>query len=80
MASSSPDDVLEAFLDLTVPYGYRAELIDGVIIVSPPPSGAHQSIVAPLARRIARDSAADLYTSSHRGWSPRSAGTFTGPP
>src|SRR5262249_8459576 len=39
----SPEDVLlEGFLALQTPEGFRAELIDGEIIVSPPPGGHHE--------------------------------------
>lgn len=39
------DDLREAFAALEVMPGFRAELIDGEIIVSPPPDGQHETIV-----------------------------------
>jgi len=46
---------LEAALDeLELSPGYRAELIEGEIIVTPPPNLEHESVIARLARTIAR--------------------------
>lgn len=46
---------LEAALDeLELSPGYRAELIEGEIIVAPPPNPEHESVIARLARTIAR--------------------------
>ncbi|MEO3829172.1 Uma2 family endonuclease [Actinomadura sp. B10D3] len=39
------DDLREAFAALDVMPGFRAELIDGEIIVSPTPDGQHETIV-----------------------------------
>lgn len=61
------DPVLAAFLDLTVPDGYRAELIEGEIVVTPPPDGDHEDIVGELTWQIARNSAAELYAAGTKG-------------
>src|SRR5688500_13338211 len=39
------DDLREAFATLEVMPGFRAELVDGEIIVSPTPDGQHETIV-----------------------------------
>ncbi|TYC17735.1 hypothetical protein FXF65_04480 [Actinomadura syzygii] len=39
------EDLREAFAALEVMPGFRAELIDGEIIVSPPPDGQHETMV-----------------------------------
>jgi Uma2 family endonuclease len=39
------DDLREAFAALDVMPGFRAELVDGEIIVSPPPDGQHETVV-----------------------------------
>ncbi|MGH3319888.1 MAG: Uma2 family endonuclease [Streptosporangiaceae bacterium] len=61
------DDLLDVFLNLTVPEGYRAELIQGEIVVSPTPDGDHENIVALINRRIVRDSAREVYASGTKG-------------
>ncbi|MEU8802792.1 Uma2 family endonuclease [Spirillospora sp. NPDC048819] len=38
-------DLREAFATLEVMPGFRAELVDGEIIVSPPPDGQHETVV-----------------------------------
>lgn len=48
MPDESPvvrDDLLAAFAALEVMPGFRAELVDGEIIVSPTPDGQHETIV-----------------------------------
>ncbi|MFA1550618.1 Uma2 family endonuclease [Actinomadura chokoriensis] len=39
------EDLREAFALLNVLPGFRAELVDGEIIVSPPPDGQHETII-----------------------------------
>ncbi|TDC94306.1 Uma2 family endonuclease [Actinomadura sp. 7K507] len=39
------DDLRAAFAALEVMPGFRAELVDGEIIVSPPPDGQHETVV-----------------------------------
>lgn len=60
-------DLLAVFRDLAVPEGYRVELIEGEIVVSPPPDGDHEDIVAVINKRIVRGSAADVYVSGTVG-------------
>ncbi|MGW6912195.1 Uma2 family endonuclease [Kitasatospora sp. NPDC054939] len=49
-----PDyDLLEAFLALDTPEGYKAELIEGEIIVAPPPNGEHETMIGRIVWQIA---------------------------
>ncbi|MFJ7908326.1 Uma2 family endonuclease [Kitasatospora sp. NPDC096204] len=61
------DDVLQAFLELDTPTGFKAELIEGEIVVTPPPDGDHEDAVARFARAVAREAAEELYVSGGKG-------------
>ena len=70
-SSESPaedrDKVLSAFLDLDVSAGYRAELIEGEILVTPPADGDHADCTGRIVRQIVRRSPAELYASWTKG-------------
>ncbi|MGN2641691.1 Uma2 family endonuclease [Nocardia takedensis] len=59
--------LLEGFHALVTPDGFRAELIEGEIIVTPPPSGDHEAIVASVVRQIIRRATVDLDFSGNKG-------------
>ncbi len=61
------DDLLRAFLELETPPGFKAELIEGEIVVTPPPDGDHEDAVARFARAVARHAVEELYVSGGRG-------------
>ncbi|MBO1418303.1 Uma2 family endonuclease [Streptomyces sp. FH025] len=53
--SCAPDhDLLEAFLALDTPLGFKAELIEGEIVVTPPPDGEHETLVGRLHGQVVR--------------------------
>lgn len=69
LSSRVEEDLEKVFenVDLAVPEGYRAELIEGEIVVSPPPDGDHEDIVGELTRQVLRNSTSELYASGTKG-------------
>lgn len=61
------DDVLQAFLALETPPGFKAELIEGEIVVTPPPDGSHETTFSLLARQFYRKAAVDLDLAPNKG-------------
>lgn len=67
MPDSAPEDIVEVFEELAVPRGYRAELIEEEIVVSPPPDGHHEQVVSRLTKQINRRSAAEVDAAANKG-------------
>ena len=59
--------LLEGFLSFDAPEGYRVELIDGEIVVTPPPSGNHERAFSRIASQIARKSTVEMDFSETKG-------------
>lgn len=59
--------LLQTFLDLDTPRGFKAELIEGEIVVAPPPDGAHETAFALLNRQFMRKAATELDISGNKG-------------
>ncbi|MFB7473742.1 Uma2 family endonuclease [Kitasatospora sp. NPDC056184] len=64
---SQEDILLESFLSLHSPEGFRAELIEGEIIVAPPPDGDHEDHINHLIKQVVRRSATDMSVSGGKG-------------
>ncbi|MEU0581764.1 Uma2 family endonuclease [Streptomyces griseoincarnatus] len=69
-----PDVMLEGFLALHPPEGFRAELIDGEIVVTPPPDGDHEDALARVVTQVIRRSRTDMDFSGNKGLKLKSGG------
>ncbi|ROR41991.1 Uma2 family endonuclease [Kitasatospora cineracea] len=49
---SPEDELLEAFLALDTPQGFKAELIEGEIVVTPPPDGDHETAIGRIVKQV----------------------------
>ncbi|MFM9444145.1 Uma2 family endonuclease [Streptomyces acidiscabies] len=61
------DDLLEWFLALETPEGFRAELVEGEIVVTPPPDGDHEYYISRVVRQVIRQSLVDMDVSGNKG-------------
>ncbi|MFD7589510.1 Uma2 family endonuclease [Kitasatospora sp. NPDC059811] len=64
---SQADILLESFLSLHSPEGFRAELIEGEIIVAPPPDGNHEDYIDLLIDQVKAKSQVHMQASGHKG-------------
>ncbi|MFJ9720548.1 Uma2 family endonuclease [Streptomyces sp. NPDC101213] len=66
--------LLEGFLALDTPEGFRAELVEGEIVVTPPPDGDHEKYISRIVRQVIRRSRTDMDFSGNKGLKLRSGG------
>ncbi|WP_241002733.1 Uma2 family endonuclease [Streptomyces sp. CB01881] len=61
------DNLLQAFLELDTPPGFKAELIEGEIVVTPPPDGSHETAFSLLNRQFMRKAEVEFDLSGNKG-------------
>ncbi|MBF9070960.1 Uma2 family endonuclease [Streptacidiphilus fuscans] len=64
---SSHRDLVDAVLNLSVSEGFRTELTEGKIIVSPPSDGAHGTLISNVARQLHRHAELDVDFLPNKG-------------
>ncbi|MFF3780262.1 Uma2 family endonuclease [Streptomyces sp. NPDC001933] len=68
------DVLLEGFLALDTPEGFRAELIEGEIVVIPPPDGDHEDSINLIMKQVIRLARTDMDFSGNKGLKLTSGG------
>ncbi|WP_329582034.1 Uma2 family endonuclease [Streptomyces sp. NBC_01361] len=68
------DVLLEGFLALDTPEGFRAELIEGEIVVTPPRDGDHEDYIGLIVSQVIKRSRTDMQFSGNKGLKLKSGG------
>lgn len=65
--AQDPRILLQDFLSFDTPEGYRAELFDGEIVVTPPPNGNHENAIDQIVWQVFRNSTVEMSFSANKG-------------
>ena len=60
-------EVLAGFLELDLPLGFRAQLIEGQIVLTPVPDGDHEHCLSTIGRQVYLRSRTGMQLSGHKG-------------
>lgn len=64
---TAAEGLLNVFLALDTPEGFRAELIEGDIVVTPPTDGDHEDYISQIVRQVMKRSRTDMDFSGYKG-------------
>ncbi|MFJ9417019.1 Uma2 family endonuclease [Streptomyces sp. NPDC101227] len=65
--ATDEETLLDYFLALETPKGFRAELIEGEIVVTPPPDNRHERFFSRIIKQILAKSETDMDVSGNKG-------------
>ncbi|MGW3492802.1 Uma2 family endonuclease [Streptomyces sp. NPDC001020] len=71
---TAAEGLLETFLGLETPEGFRAELIEGEIVVTPPPDGDHEDYIELIVEQVYGRSRTRMQFSGNKGLKLQSGG------
>ncbi|MFE4519270.1 Uma2 family endonuclease [Kitasatospora sp. NPDC056783] len=66
-AGDEGKSLLEVFLALEVREGFKAELIEGEIVVTPPPDGEHETLIGRVVRQVVAEGPKDVDFAGGKG-------------
>ncbi|MEU9120667.1 Uma2 family endonuclease [Streptomyces sp. NPDC048506] len=65
--ATNEETLLNGFFALETPEGFRAELIEGEIVVTPPPDNRHERVFSKIVKQVLAKSHTDMDVSGNKG-------------